>query len=389
MLFDFHEKQNSKKSGSIHAVYLVSGFVAAAPPAASTQLEQGDGEDVSMQSSPFMSSSMPQKEEDDELLTARTVALCRQEDLEGAQAIPIYIPTGPRPLPTDSAAALNGGSAKVKSANPPMKKKSPSIQNQEGTGIQRRTSSQVESKPKEPAAKQSTREGKDVGKTPSLKREQSDLFKSFSKTQAKVSRKSTDSSAGASPAPQSEDFAPSREQAAKPSRPTRSEREDQLRKMMDDEGNIKLSAASRRATTEEDPDGKPEETKEIESSHENQKSSGTMIEGKQGEAEQEKPATVSGGRRRGRRKVMKKKTLRDEEGYLGWFFPLICGPRSLRSLIESAVTKEEPAWESFSEDEPPPKGTTLTSTPSSISTKGQKTTAKKGQGNLMSFFGKK
>lgn len=158
---------------------------------------------------------------------------------------------------------------------------------------------------------------------------------------------------------------------------------------MDDEGNIKFSAASRRATTEEDPDDKPEKTKEIESSHENQKSSGTMIEAKQGEAEQEKPATVSGGRRRGRRKVMKKKTLRDEEGYLGWFPPFICGPRSLRSLIRSAVTKEEPAWESFSEDEPPPKETTLTSTPSSISTKGQKTTAKKGQGNLMSFFGKK
>lgn len=92
MLFDFHEKQNSKKPGSIYAVYLVSGFVAAAPPAASTQLEQGDGEDVSMQSSPFMSSSMPQKEEDDEVLTARTVALCREEDLEGAQTILIYIP---------------------------------------------------------------------------------------------------------------------------------------------------------------------------------------------------------------------------------------------------------------------------------------------------------
>jgi DNA polymerase delta subunit 3 len=28
--------------------------------------------------------------------------------------------------------------------------------------------------------------------------------------------------------------------------------------------------------------------------------------------------TVQGGRRRGRRQVMKKKTVKDEEGYLGW-----------------------------------------------------------------------
>ena len=31
----------------------------------------------------------------------------------------------------------------------------------------------------------------------------------------------------------------------------------------------------------------------------------------------EPPVAVSGGRRRGRRKVMKKKTIKDEEGYLG------------------------------------------------------------------------
>lgn len=32
--------------------------------------------------------------------------------------------------------------------------------------------------------------------------------------------------------------------------------------------------------------------------------------------------TISEGRRRGRRKVMKKKTLKDEEGYLGMWTPL-------------------------------------------------------------------
>jgi len=52
------------------------------------------------------------------------------------------------------------------------------------------------------------------------------------------------------------------------------------------------------------------------------------------------------------------------------------------------VTKEEAAWESFSEDEPPPKKARLPSAQTS-----SKPAAKKGGktqgGNIMSFFGKK
>lgn len=39
------------------------------------------------------------------------------------------------------------------------------------------------------------------------------------------------------------------------------------------------------------------------------------------EDEQEPTITVENGRRRGKRRVMKKKTVKDEEGYLGKFFP--------------------------------------------------------------------
>jgi DNA polymerase delta subunit 3 len=47
------------------------------------------------------------------------------------------------------------------------------------------------------------------------------------------------------------------------------------------------------------------------------------------------------------------------------------------------VTVEEPAWESFSEDEaPPPKKKPAVSAP-------KKAGVKAGQGNIMSFFGKK
>ncbi|KFX93789.1 hypothetical protein V490_04678 [Pseudogymnoascus sp. VKM F-3557] len=83
--------------------------------------------------------------------------------------------------------------------------------------------------------------------------------------------------------------------------------------------------------------------------------------------EQQEHTEVSGGRRRGRRRVMKKITTRDEEGYL--------------------VTKEEPSWESFSEDEPVAKA--KASTPSSSGPKAKKPAGKPGQGNIMAFFAKK
>jgi DNA polymerase delta subunit 3 len=76
-------------------------------------------------------------------------------------------------------------------------------------------------------------------------------------------------------------------------------------------------------------------------------------------------SVVHNGRRRGRRRVMKKKTYTDEEGYL--------------------VTREEAEWESFSEDEPVMKQASGIQATASSKKKPQT----KGQGNIMSFFGKK
>lgn len=70
---------------------------------------------------------------------------------------------------------------------------------------------------------------------------------------------------------------------------------------------------------------------------------------------------------------MKKKTTKDAEGYL--------------------VTKEEAVWESFSEDEEPPKQARPAVNAGAAIKKdkggGQQQQGKKGQGNIMSFFGKK
>lgn len=79
---------------------------------------------------------------------------------------------------------------------------------------------------------------------------------------------------------------------------------------------------------------------------------------------------------------MKKKTVKDEDGYLGMFSAYMSHDRSLTF----AVTREEAVWESFSEDEPAPKKAKVQV---AASTKAVKKGGKPGQGNIMSFFGKK
>ena len=150
--------------------------------------------------------------------------------------------------------------------------------------------------------------------------------------------------------------------SAADSRGAREEREAKLRAMMDAE---------------------EEEEEEIKKEQEDEK--GTDVDEDMADADQEedakpavsKPAadtaavgteqdvSIKDGRRRGRKKVLKKRTVKDEEGYL--------------------VTKEEQVWESFSEDEPEQK-----KAKSAFPAAKKKAPAgKPGQGNIMSFFSKK
>lgn len=96
--------------------------------------------------------------------------------------------------------------------------------------------------------------------------------------------------------------------------------------------------------------------------------------------EAESTVIVQDGRRRGKRRVMKKKTVKDEEGYLGKRDIAL----SSNTRLPSTVTKEEAVWESFSEDEPEPKRAKPAPKPAA---KG-KPAAKKGQGSIASFFKK-
>ncbi|KAL8723527.1 MAG: hypothetical protein Q9225_000162 [Loekoesia sp. 1 TL-2023] len=195
MLYQFYKEQNLKKPGSIHAVYLLSGFLLPANPAISEPNEPVDGGDAYMQSSPFMSSSMPQKEDDEEPQVVRSIVMCREEDIEDFE----QRRTGPKSILTSSMPVVE---KRNRTATPAIKAETPSAKSSDSKASLRRTSSQGETKPKDQMSQQSTQEKKGAVKTTGLKRDQSDIFKSFAKPHAKVSRENTDSSAGASEAPQ-------------------------------------------------------------------------------------------------------------------------------------------------------------------------------------------
>ncbi|KAL8812424.1 MAG: hypothetical protein Q9223_000339 [Gallowayella weberi] len=411
-------QQNSKKPGSVHAIYLITGIVVPKSSEASAQVEQADGEDAYMQSSPFMSSSMPHRRDDEELLAVKSITICRQEDLQevkarfdGKTSIHVYSlgpstiqdmhilsdcnraaaaqcaaedplqagrqygtiqnarvkrRTGPRPLPPQSASIMGKGSPGPKASTPVAKIETTAAKAESPKALQGQASVPGEVKLNNGVRQHSSQEKKPAPKAPTMKREQSDIFKSFSKPQPTISRENTQSSTVSEDVPSvsddesiddtsgnehMEDAVSRNEKAASSGRNTRSDREDQLRRLWDD-----------------DEETAPVEKSKTISDHQGPEQSTGQLPAQQGEQVVAISAAASGGRRRGRRKIMKKKTLKDDEGYL--------------------VTKEEPAWESFSEDEPAPKESTPASTASSMP-KGKKATGKPGQGNIMSFFGKK
>lgn len=224
-----------------------------------------------------------------------------------------------------------------------------------------------------------------------LKRDSSNIFKSFAKTKPPLKREGTDSSAGASGL----DSAP-------PSGPEDEAMKDTSEGEEDDY--IPPPQASSKRPTDSDRNSRKEREaalkKMMEDDEDENDESDVILENQHPESSKDRPASqpaeeavqVSGGRRRGRRRVMKKKTIKDEEGYLGALEKLFCIPLVFYNVMLIycvAVTREEPAWESFSEDEPVK---TKPKAPSSLPTssdKSKKGSGKAGQGSIMSFFGKK
>ncbi|KAJ8112999.1 hypothetical protein OPT61_g4768 [Boeremia exigua] len=373
MLFDFHQKQNARKANSIHATYLISG--------SRRSIEETNGangrsdEDVNMRSSPFMSSMLEQEDRDkEEHVKKSVILLVREEELAKTRAelseeasIHIYS-LAPGALerrtakyaPPPPAAAADSAKAAVKpTAKPPaaaqLRQEAPTLSRKESVP---EDNASGRSTP-QPGAIPNTLKRSDSVKSAGTKNKTAgDIFKSFAKAKAKPkdaakSKDSTPTALDDEPMQgMSEDEGDDDEigvqtdtakiEAAKKARDDRAEK---LRKMMEDDDDEMPDVP---ATEEMPPEAVQSEKTETPK-----------------EDEPEPVVTVQNGRRRGKRRVMKKKTVKDDEGYL--------------------VTKEEAVWESFSEEEPEPKR--AKPAPKPAAAKG-KPAGKKGQGSIASFFKK-
>ncbi|KAF2855579.1 hypothetical protein T440DRAFT_158272 [Plenodomus tracheiphilus IPT5] len=410
MLFEFHQKQNAKKPGSIHATYLITGTKR------NTEQTNGHGgrtdDDVNMRSSPFMSSMPEPKEPAAESTRKLSIVLVREEELEKARAefedersIHIYsLESGPienlnvlsacnheittehldedpmqrwrtygsihnpyiqrrtakyaPPVPVVTAKSSAKPAAKPAPV-PSTKEKGTTALVQTGSASEDNNSGQ--STP-QPSTGSSTLKRSDSKSGVKKDKTAGDIFKSFAKAKAKP--KETAKSNESTPAPAEDDAMQGMsedegdaddepevkvdEEKNEAARKAREERAERLRKMMDDDDMPDAPAAveSQPEATLTDTADTPDASQSVTAPP---------------------PSTSENGRRRGRRRVTKQKKVKDEDGYL--------------------VTKEETVWESFSEDEPEPKKLKPAPSKPSSSAKG-KPAGKKGQGSIASFFKK-
>jgi DNA polymerase delta subunit 3 len=362
MLFDFHQKQNAKKPGSVHATYLITGTRTPPKPQHHANADTQDGQDAVMQSSPpIPKSSAPQAPEDDaEPTPVRSVLLVKEEHLSQTKAtfekitgIHVYSLAARGLSDLNSLTECNRKIAVECASEDPLVawKQYGTIQN---PNVKRRTQKRppplpatlntkeapAKAKPAPALEKQATKASnepeptsakatpvpekntdatkkKTATKPVTLKREASSIFKSFAKGANKAKKPaSTESSAAPSPAPvpaeddsmggMSDDDIDSAAvdeeiEVDAGTGKSKKDREADLKAMMDADDEEMEDVAD--GASDNALDAPKDEEKE-----ESQEST---------KEEPKETLTVENGRRRGRRRVMKKKTVKDDEGYLG------------------------------------------------------------------------
>ncbi|KAL8997423.1 MAG: hypothetical protein Q9169_003286 [Polycauliona sp. 2 TL-2023] len=110
--------------------------------------------------------------------------------------------TGARPQPAQATPSIGKATVAPKASTPTVKAESKPNPPRETKAPTSKAPAPSQAKPKDETPQQSSQSKKPATKTPGLKREQSDIFKSFAKPSNKLSRENTGSSVGASPAPE-------------------------------------------------------------------------------------------------------------------------------------------------------------------------------------------
>lgn len=442
MMFEFHRIQNGKKPGTVHATYLLSGTKRRVESTFTNGSRLDDDGDSHMQSSPYLSSSMPQPEESQGDEEVHSIVLAREEHLEDIRqtfekisSIHIYS-LEPHPLKdlhilSDATREIreltatedplvhnhtygtiqNKNVRRKKARGPPQppvaapkpvskpgplaKAKTPSAsldQNdkkpmENGKSESPSSSKKPEKKPDKGSSQSSTAKDffakTDADKraseqkstsTSSTREKGGSIFASFAKAKPKSKKEGSSNSAVASGV-ESAASAQLSEVEESPMKDVSSDDDE-------DDGYIVPPPATSKAHVDKGRQARKEREAALLQMMEDDDEDEAVptlaaepdeaLDAMDVDKPEEPIMVIEGGRQRGRRRVMKKKTIKDAEGYL--------------------VTKEEPVWESFSEDEPATqklkaKPSFSSSVGSGKSKKG--TAGKAGQGNIMSFFGKK
>lgn len=446
ILYEFYQKENKKKTGSIYATYVISGqkktpLLSDSSETVAAAVEPNG--DVPMPSSPPFRSSMPdasqatQKLEERPQVQVKSIVYCREENLdtmkqqfETITSIHIHSIAAHRisdlssitetsrvvfdeyhskqdPLTHNKqyGTIQNTHVWRRKGKRPvnvdiPLPKIQAKVQaaakaEMKGIGMKEAEKETTPAEDSRPTSRDSTTSKEVVNKSKiNLKREGSSLFKAFAKQSAKpkLERKDTETSAasdskmsGMADDDEGEDddamfldtgTSTSKKRPNEAAQKEKDERQAKLRKMMDDDAEEPEvpSVANETDINADPPAAKAGEDADA------PEGDGDQVDWSDSDSEKKKAAKKEAEvpkRRRGKRKVIKKRTAKDEDGYL--------------------VTKEEEVYESFSEDEPQPaKKPAFSAMKSSASSKpsSQKsnapasgTTGKKK--DIMSFFGKK
>ncbi|KAL8382636.1 hypothetical protein RB595_006426 [Gaeumannomyces hyphopodioides] len=408
MLYEFHKSQNDRKSGSVHATYLMYGVKRAAEQ--STQAGDGDVEMAEEPSEhvPTYTLSIAKEEDlsdclalydhvssihvysigpspakdlqllsessrqvldmsadEDSLETNRKYGAisnphARRRERKGAAPIPKPAAAGPAGIakkamparPAASAAAGEAAKEEAKAKAPPAS--SPFV----------RAAAKQDTKSSQTPSSSAAATPSDKKPAPSLKRGGSGIMQAFAKAgaakpKAKAAAPAAESSAMSDDGEDDGEALPAPKQAPDSGNNNRNERKEALKRMMEEEDDADNAAEEEEEDENERADTPMEEPEEE-----------ALAPAPKPEEPAEVVSAITGdGRRRGRRRVMTKKQIMDDQGYL--------------------VTINEPGWESFSEDEAPPKATSSAKPPAPATAAKPKKVAPKGQGNIMSFFSKK
>ncbi|GAM85091.1 hypothetical protein ANO11243_030940 [Dothideomycetidae sp. 11243] len=428
-LYDYYTRQTQRKPESVYATYLLTGKRKA--QALSNGTYSQHSEDLPMPSSPFPSSSAPEPSQGEEAppVWTKVILLAKEADLESAkssmdelESIHIYSlsPGAPsdlftlgectrrvmvdyatedplekwaqygviqnenvwrrtrkgQPMPAPSVAVAEPVAPKAASVATIKKEEST-----KSDTAKSETAASAASSTAAAAATPSATTPATKKPIPTLKKERSSIMSSFARTQPpkpKAAAAPEDDTPALSDEDADDDEADGMDLDTSTPQPvgkTKHEREEELRQMMD------MDDAGASANVEQDDTdmadapvaSQPEVSGTDSPAADDQEDDDTdAIDAAPADTKSEAAdaaVRVENGRRRGRRRVMKKRTVKDEEGYL--------------------VTKEEAAWESFSEEDAPPpakRNKPVIAAPAQVS---KKAAGAKGQSGIMSFFVKR